>query len=65
MRCYECMHWVKGMCTEKFGECRVDGPGMTHDSVVGRWPVTRSSWGCARYKDRGLDNLVATIKEEK
>lgn len=71
MRCYECVYWVKGICTERLGECRVDGPGMTYESTVGRWPVTKSNWGCGRHKGKeeekyiSLDDLISTINEEK
>ncbi len=69
MRCYDCIYWRKGICTEKLGECRVDGPGMTSESLAGRWPVTRSDWGCGRYSGKeeekfiSLNELISTIKE--
>jgi len=61
VRCYECIHWKKGLATERLGECRAELPQVSYGSRMGLWPVTRSSDSCGRFQDAGVLGREAQV----
>jgi len=78
-RCYECLHWKKGIATEMRGKCVRFAPQTGQFDNTGKFPVTLKDDHCGEFSGRGIgsemygyakpsieiDRLIKLIEEDE